>query len=348
MRRTVTVFALLAVLSGSAFAQVDDGAVRAIFAAGATAPVQYQANERDLANASYTVKDGRGEGSALLNWTNGLMKFTGIAMSEDLLDEEGLRMEARDFAYVKAREFLEGIIVGREATYEDKGIRLVGGGEVSEKQGRQTTQRSGISVPPSLVRTGPVIELPITYLPHPTKVGVRIARAEAVVALLLYNREHPDRSLVSNMLPDLKARLATMEVVAPPPLAAGTVADLRAGEPAIDQCTGLIIDTRGHRMRPVASPEVYIAGQADRLVYGALQVGPEHVATIGVAGWSKSTEQAQALERVGKHPLVIAAEGSLGPDSGAVVISAKDADRVMAADQAHPFLRECRVAFVID
>lgn len=348
MKKLTVVTICLTALIGLAVAQVDDGAVRAIWGGGAASASQYQANESDLSQASYVLAGQEREARVLLNWSNGLLRFTGVAYSDDLLDEEGLKMEARDYAYVKAREFIDGVIVGREAKYEQSELRMATDEGQSDKRGKKTTQRHSVSAPAELIRTGPIVNETFEHVAHPSKMGAKVARSEVVIALLLYNVEHPEQSIVGKMLPSLQASLTEMEIAPVEAPTTAVVEQARQADPQLDKYTGLIIDTRGHRMRPVASPEVYIQEQEDRLLYGALQVDPDYVSKFGIAGWCKNESQATGMERVGEMPLRVQAAGTLGSSSGAVLLAPEDAARIMAADTFHPFLRECRVAFVVD
>ncbi len=334
---------VLCCVAASAAAQVGDEAVRAIWGSADS----YKTDETDLTKAHYTFEESGSSSDVLVNWSNGMMVFKGIARSEDLMDEEGLKMEARDYAYVKAREFLNGVIVGREDEIEKRGLRQVAGGSFDEKNAIMNKWKISISVPPELVRTGPILSETFRQEEHPAKRNSSIAISEVSIALLLYNKEHPNEGILARMLPTLRdeyKKIGIKQAERPPE---GAVQALKATEPELATHTGLVVDTRGYFMRPVASPQVFIEGQEGRQVYGVLAVDPKYVSQIGIAGWAKSPETVSA-DRVGSKPLLVKACGTMGSASGTVLLKPVDAARVMAADTIRPFLQECRVVFVVD
>jgi hypothetical protein len=347
LRQRWIILAGLLSAAAQCLAQGGEPAVRTISGAGGRS-VAYRADEADLEEASYVLQHEAEDARAILNWRNGLLRFTGVARGEDLMDEEGLKTEARNSAYVAAQEFIEGVIVGREAAYAKAGLSAAEDDAPGSRDGVPDGRLIRVGVPSDLIRTGPVIDRTFTYEPHPTIANQRIARAEVTVALLVYNAEFPDQSILGRMLPSLRSRLTDGGVrpaTAPTP---AVIEQLTAAGSAPGSVTGLILDARGHRMRPVAAPEVYVQGEEARLLYGALQAEPAHVSRHGLAGWCRTEEEARDLARAGSQPLLVRIADSLGPDSGAVLVSPDDAARIMAADAQSPFLGQCRVVFIVD
>ncbi len=118
----------------------------------------------------------------------------------------------------------------------------------------------------------------------------------------------------------------------------------KAKEPVV--FSGLIIDCRGHNVKPALSPKVL--DESGREVYGSAYVSKEWAVKYGIVGYAKTIEDAAGFERVGENPGKIKAEEASGANSTDVVISKDDAASVRSASKNLKFLSECRVILVID
>lgn len=110
--------------------------------------------------------------------------------------------------------------------------------------------------------------------------------------------------------------------------------------------TGLIIDTRGLKVRPALSPKVI--GTDGVEYYSAATVTREYALKMGVSGYAKDPETATQDPRVGSNPLVISAKQAAGTNHTDVVISEADAMRVRQANETGKFLAECRLIILVD
>lgn len=108
--------------------------------------------------------------------------------------------------------------------------------------------------------------------------------------------------------------------------------------------TGLIIDAKGLGLRPAMTPK--ILNEDGREVYGTGTVGREYAVREGMTGYAKSIEKAMMHRRVADNPLLLKGIRAEGAGPCDVVISNKDATTLKAGRL--PFLKKCRVMFVVD
>lgn len=333
LQATALLTAIFLVTVSPAAGQVGDRDVADIFGGGEGAGNRFEADESDLEKSRYSLKEEGRTAEAEINWRNGLVRFTATALSDDLTNPEGLKMEARDYAYVKAREFLRGVIAGRKGIYERTG----------EQAGPARKQKVVVDVPPALVRGAKVLEETYDYVEHPEDRNRKMARSQATIALLLYNEDHPQNAILPKMLGDIRdSEEGSGFMIATPH---GIVAS-SGPAPAF---TGLIVDARGTGLRPVLAPAILVEGEESSQVHGTLRADREKVARLGIAGWSRSLEEARKRsDRIGDAPLVIKATGLSSERQSSVLVSRADSGKVLAADKAGGFLSQCRVVFVVD
>ena len=110
--------------------------------------------------------------------------------------------------------------------------------------------------------------------------------------------------------------------------------------------TGLVIDTRGLKIKPVMVPK--ILDEDAREVYGSAFVSREYAVQQGMSGYSKDLAAAQSNQRVADHPLTVKGLRTIGAEHSDVVISNTDAHRLRSASENLSFMRKCRVIIVID
>jgi len=111
--------------------------------------------------------------------------------------------------------------------------------------------------------------------------------------------------------------------------------------------TGLIIDARGLGVIPSLGPKV--VDEDGKEIYGSAYVSRKFAVKWGMAGYTKTTEQAaKQTDRVGAAPGVIKALRGAGASKCDLVISNKDAQSVVAAAKSMKFLADCRVIIVVD
>lgn len=111
--------------------------------------------------------------------------------------------------------------------------------------------------------------------------------------------------------------------------------------------TGLIIDARGTGAIPALMPK--IVDEDGREVYGSANISREWAVKWGMAGYSRSPEQAQVFkDRLGTQPGMIKAMRATGNSRCDLVISNKDANSIRAAAKTSKILSDCRVIILVD
>ena len=107
--------------------------------------------------------------------------------------------------------------------------------------------------------------------------------------------------------------------------------------------TGLVIDCRGKNLNPVMSPVIKNSnGQA---IYGHKNLDYDKIIVSGMASYADDVNDQISRSRAGSNPLVVQAT-SLSDINANPVVSAADADKILAANQRDKFLENCAVVFV--
>ena len=108
--------------------------------------------------------------------------------------------------------------------------------------------------------------------------------------------------------------------------------------------TGLIVDCRGlGNVNPVMSPVIKNADGTK--IYGYQNLDPEKVVMNGMASYAGDVSDQVSRTRAGINPLIIKAT-ALSNFNANPVVSAEDADKILAANQHDKFLDNCAVVFV--
>lgn len=107
--------------------------------------------------------------------------------------------------------------------------------------------------------------------------------------------------------------------------------------------TGLIIDCSGLPLLPSMLPVIKAStGQA---IYSHGNIDNEKIITNGIVIYADKASDQLTLARAGNNPLVVKAV-SLTDLNANPVVSAADADKILAANQRDKFLDNCAVVFV--
>jgi len=130
------------------------------------------------------------------------------------------------------------------------------------------------------------------------------------------------------------------------PQDAPTTLSTTAVEPSASAITGIIIDARGLGVRPAMAPK--IVDQNNGVVYGPGNYTREYAVTNGVAGYSKSLDNALEDMRVKGNPLVVKASTVSGANRTDVVVTSNDVMKINQANAASNVLQDCRVLFLLD
>jgi hypothetical protein len=85
---------------------------------------------------------------------------------------------------------------------------------------------------------------------------------------------------------------------------------------------------------------------ASKVVYGPHAVQPAMLAQHGAVGYALAMTDATQGGRVGRNPLVVRALPTTGTPTGDLILSTRDAERVLAADRAGKFLERAAVVVV--
>ncbi len=107
--------------------------------------------------------------------------------------------------------------------------------------------------------------------------------------------------------------------------------------------TGLIIDCRGLGLKPVMSP--VIKNDIGQPIYGYKNLDPDKVIAQGMASYCYSTSDTAAT-RAGSNPLVVKAVSLEGVYRGNPVVSAADANKILAENNVSHFLENTNVVFI--
>lgn len=113
-----------------------------------------------------------------------------------------------------------------------------------------------------------------------------------------------------------------------------------------DRYTGLIIDASGTDFSPALAPRVLAKG-SQQLVYGPQAIQLAVLERQGIVGYAASLTSAMQSVRVGRAPLIVRAFEAAGDRRGDLVISPRDAERIVAADRVGGFLAQGAVIVVL-
>ena len=106
--------------------------------------------------------------------------------------------------------------------------------------------------------------------------------------------------------------------------------------------TGLIVDCRGLGLKPVMSP--VIKSDSGMYIYGHKNLDYDKVVALGMADYSYNLNSGVA--RAGSNPLVVKAVSLEGTLRGNPVISAADANKILAENSVSHFLESTNVVFI--
>ena len=110
--------------------------------------------------------------------------------------------------------------------------------------------------------------------------------------------------------------------------------------------TGVIIDTRGYKIKPSMAPKIFDAEGKE--VYGTMEADPDYVIEVGIVGYAYNLDEAKKNSRTGSNPIVVQATGRKGNAKDHAIISLEQAEFLRKmADNSNIFTK-CRVMFVID
>jgi hypothetical protein len=135
--------------------------------------------------------------------------------------------------------------------------------------------------------------------------------------------------------------------------ATGRAADAYRGDPTFpinEPYTGLIIDVSESAFSQALMPRVLEQSSsekgASKVVYGPHVVQAGTLAQQGAVGYALAPGDARQSGRVGRNPLVVRAVATTGGPTGDIILTTRDAERVLAADRTGRFLERAAVVVV--
>ncbi len=132
-----------------------------------------------------------------------------------------------------------------------------------------------------------------------------------------------------------------------PPSPPAKLAEKPLADPAtLPPFTGVVIDTRGLKMRPALV--IRVLNEAGKELYRGEYVPQDKAARNGLALFARDLTAAQTNPRVGKNPLTIKG-AKLDPASPSnIVLGPGESQKMAPFAQKGTFLEDCRVMIVLD
>lgn len=120
-------------------------------------------------------------------------------------------------------------------------------------------------------------------------------------------------------------------------------------EPVAVPYTGVIIDTRGHQVKPALFPQIFDSD--GYLLYGPTLLEVDRGGDSTMVAYSRSMAQAKNMKRVGDHPLELTAISAIRSGDGEItdiILDRRDADELRTVDLQSHLLQNEAVVFIID
>ncbi|MBI3636098.1 MAG: caspase family protein [Candidatus Rokubacteria bacterium] len=113
-----------------------------------------------------------------------------------------------------------------------------------------------------------------------------------------------------------------------------------------ERYTGLIVDGSDAGFSPALAPRV-VEESSGKVVFGPHLVQMAAITAQGPVGYAPTLGEARTNARVGANPLIVRAVEARGGRKGDLALSARDAERVLAADRDGRFLDKGAVVVVL-
>jgi len=282
-------------------------------------------------------RSGGGKNSpyqVLTNWSKGWMEFEASATADMKIAKNSGQAEylskeaARMLAYEKAAEFLGGVTV--EAMQGvDKGLI---------KADVLTVKSS------NMVRNAIIIS--DTCIWKKGQAGETYPWATVKIGVLLYGDKN-NQSVMNLILGDIVSGLKQsgyQSFQPKSPLAKNVEVKMN-----LKPITGIIIDARGHNIRPSISPLVLVQGKGKKVVYSGSSVSSNYATTRGIAGFVRREEQALLDDRLSVNsvvnPIIVKVASVV---DNTIYLTPENAGQLVAADMKYNVLDECRVMILVD
>ena len=268
-----------------------------------------------------------------IDWTNGSLYATGLGAVS--------RLESNDAkAYLKARAFakldaLRNLLMVIEHVHIDS--HTVG----ADFEAQSDVVRAEVR---GIVKGAQVVS------EREIRKG-RDTMVEVTVNTHMYGDQGIARAFLPPAIEREKERAPEPPSVEPAPVAPPSDyhvrPDVDAAPPSGAPYTSVIIDTRGYKVERCMSPKVLRQDGSE--VWGTVKVDPDYVLEHGIVIYAHNLEQARALDRAGRNPLVIRACGTAHTAIPSdAVLSEGDANRLLSLNSRDGFMDKFHVIFVVD
>jgi hypothetical protein len=288
-------------------------AATTIFGWCSPALAQWWNEPRPASRLDQRQVDPSGDTAARLKWDDGYIEVKAGATADKALavnraHERGMALDAaRQLGYFKLAEVVEGVAID--------GVTVVKNAMVVDQTVRSTVQ--------ARVRGGFVVSENVRDLSDGS------VWAEVVLGLRL------------------KGQGGLTESVAPW-AASQPVARYQgdAGFKVNEAYTGLIVEASDSGFSPALAPRVIEEGTG-KVVFGPHAVDVAVQSREGAVGYARGVAEARQTGRAGANPLIVRGLDATGGNKADIVLSRRDAERVLAADQAAGFLSRGAVVLVL-
>lgn len=288
-----------------------------VLALGAVAPPPAQAQwwkePAPQSRLDQRISDGSGRSAARLKWDDGYIEVQAGATADKALafnktHERSLALDAaRQLGYFKLAEIVEGVAID--------GVTVVKNAMVADQTVRATVQ----------------------------------ARIKGAVIVSETVKDLPDGSVWAEVVMGLRLRGGGSVTDSVAGWSAARPADTFQADPSFrvnDTYTGLVVEASDAGFSPALAPRLLEEG-TQKVVFGPGTVQLASLSQVGPVGYAVTMSDARRSGRVGANPLIVRALGAAGGRKGDLLLSKKDAERVLAADRAGTFLGRAAVVIVL-
>lgn len=266
-------------------------------------------NDKKASQTEHVIQS-EGDGSVVIDWSEGVIRVTGRGTPMDQGSSVQSRLMAERKATASAYQQLASAINGIYVTSEAR---------IKDFTDDDVTLASYVN---SLIKGAQKVDQ--RYLDNGT------IEVDLLVKLFSNNG-------LSGVIQPQK------HVVPPPPVS--VEADPKPGD-----FSGVIVDCRGLGLAPAMSPaiinqsggEVYLGALSANAKYD-----PSYVINDGIVGYARTLEQARQLKRIGDKPLIIKGTSSTGYFHTDVIISEEDTKQLLGLEKANQLLSSGKVIFVM-
>lgn len=259
------------------------------------------------------ITDGGGQTAGRLKWDDGYIEVQAGATADKVLalnraHERSLALDAaRQLCYLKLAEIVEGVAID--------GVTIVKNAMILDQTVRSTVQ----------------------------------ARIKGAVIVSENVKDLADGSVWAEVVMGLRLRGTGSLTETVAGWSAARPADPYKPDPTFrvgDSYTGLIVQASDAGFSPALAPRIIEEG-TQKIVFGPGTVQLASLSQIGPVGYAAALADAWQGGRAGANPLIVRAVDAAGARKGDLVLSRKDAERVLAADRTGGFLARAAVVVVL-